>query len=81
MTINSLSDDTVSVIIPVQGRSTEFIVGFGKKISLLSWDGISDVYTIHHKFEVDRDKPGNRFNDGKADHQGRLWIGKYKTTL
>ncbi|XP_014272017.1 regucalcin [Halyomorpha halys] len=68
-------NDTISVIIPVQGRSTEFIVGYGKKISLLSWDGISDVYTIHHKFEVDRDKPGNRFNDGKADHQGRLWVG------
>lgn len=25
--------------------------------------------------EVEADKPGNRFNDGKCDRQGRLWAG------
>jgi sugar lactone lactonase YvrE len=26
---------------------------------------------------VEDDKPGNRFNDGKADPRGRLWAGNY----
>ena len=73
---NIISDDTVGVVIPIQGRSNDFIIGYGKKISLLSWDGISDVYSLHHKFEVDKNINGNRFNDGKADYKGqRLWIG------
>lgn len=30
---------------------------------------------MQHLGEVDDAHPGNRFNDGKADKDGRLWIG------
>lgn len=72
-----LSESTVGVLVPVQDKMGKFVIGYGKNISVLSWDGRSKGYKIEHKFKVDDAKIGNRFNDGKADVKGRLWIGKF----
>lgn len=44
----------------------------------MTWDGVSDqVSDVEILGEVDsaRETKGNRFNDGKADPTGRLWVG------
>lgn len=46
-------------------------------MAVLVWDGIGPGYELHVKESVDKGRPGNRFNDGKADPWGRLWAGKY----
>ncbi|MCS7018474.1 MAG: SMP-30/gluconolactonase/LRE family protein [Cytophagales bacterium] len=42
-------------------------------------DGIFRYELESHRFQLlaapEKDKPGNRFNDGKCDPQGRLWAG------
>lgn len=48
-----------------------FIVA-GQKY-LHTWDGQSQALTPI--IEVEPDQPGNRFNDGAVDKQGRFWIG------
>ncbi|KAL1137640.1 hypothetical protein AAG570_009336, partial [Ranatra chinensis] len=64
----------VSVIIPLNAKD-KFVIGYGKSISTLTWDGASPIYKLEEHVEVDKDKPANRFNDGKADVLGNLWIG------
>jgi sugar lactone lactonase YvrE len=34
-----------------------------------------DSGTLEVLHEVEADRPGNRFNDGKCDRQGRFWVG------
>lgn len=69
--------EKVSVIIPIKNTSNEFLIGRGTGLTRLTWNGENttspgiDVLSM-----VDQDKPGNRFNDGKADATGRLWLGK-----
>lgn len=67
-------NDTVGVVVPVEGQDA-FVIGYGREVTLLKWDGASDRYTLTTKFRVDQRKRGNRFNDGKADAKGNLWIG------
>lgn len=73
----SILGATVGAVIPIQGTKTKFLIGAGTSLAVLTWNGRNvtspfiQILTI-----VDRDKPGNRFNDGKADAVGRLWIGK-----
>lgn len=68
----------VSIIIPVKGTSDKFIVGIGRSTAFMKWDGISstvkssDLEIIH---SVEQDKPRNRFNDGKCDPMGRVFMG------
>lgn len=72
----SFTDDTVSFVIPLRGRVNQFIIGLGKSLAVLLWDGLGPDFELHVKESVDKDKHGNRFNDGKADPWGRLWAGK-----
>jgi len=60
--------DTVSLVVP--RRAGGYVVGLGRRLSLLEWD-TGMVSTIQ---EVERDS-GTRFNDGKCDAKGRLWAG------
>lgn len=68
----------VSMIIPIHGKTNKFLVAIGKKLAVVTWDGVksppSDVETL---LEVDNeaDLKENRFNDGKADPNGVLWAG------
>ncbi|XP_075216427.1 regucalcin-like [Lycorma delicatula] len=68
-------NDTVSFVIPLRGRVNQFIIGLGKSLAVLLWDGLGPDFELHVKESVDKDKHGNRFNDGKADPWGRLWAG------
>ncbi|MBX8631470.1 MAG: SMP-30/gluconolactonase/LRE family protein [Thermoplasmata archaeon] len=61
------SKDFVSCIVPKDGGG--FIISAGT--SLYAWDGDSGEVLISSISEP----PNNRFNDGKCDGSGRLWIG------
>lgn len=69
-------EPVVSFIIPVANQKNHFAVGIGRRVGIIQWDGVSPkaklVKTI---FEVEPDKPNNRFNDAKADPSGRLFAG------
>ncbi|XP_018906625.2 regucalcin isoform X1 [Bemisia tabaci] len=67
--------DAVGVMVPVEGSLDEFVAGVGRDLVLVQWDGNSTQSRSTVLDSVEPDKPGNRFNDGKADAKGRLWIG------
>ncbi|KAF4517485.1 hypothetical protein B566_EDAN004524 [Ephemera danica] len=62
----------VSLAIPVNGSSDELVVTRG--LEILVFD-VTTGNVTRQLGQVDQDKPGNRFNDGKADPRGRLWAG------
>ncbi|XP_052120069.1 regucalcin-like [Frankliniella occidentalis] len=74
-------DGPVSPVVPVLGTLDQLVVGVGTDLVLVTVDwGAQGVephvnQTVTLLASVDRDKPDNRFNDGKADRAGRLWIG------
>ncbi|KAJ4445742.1 hypothetical protein ANN_12427 [Periplaneta americana] len=68
----------VGFSIPIQGQENKFAVGVGRDLAIITWNGenggpqnIETILTI----ETDPDQSGNRFNDAKADPNGRLWAG------
>ncbi|PSN29600.1 Regucalcin, partial [Blattella germanica] len=71
----------VSFVIPVEGtHSRQLLTSVGHDIMLVDWYHqnahfcpSSQNVTIIASVEVDR--KGNRWNDGKADANGRLWAG------
>lgn len=66
----------ISFIIPVDKTSDEFIVGSGKKIVLIKWDGKSgQAKPLKVVGEVEKDLAENRFNDAKCDPTGRFYGG------
>ncbi|KAF2906145.1 hypothetical protein ILUMI_00037 [Ignelater luminosus] len=68
----------VGFAVPVQGRKNSFVIGLGRKIALVKWNGVSEeVSEMKILVEVDNEigHLNNRFNDGKADPTGRLWAG------
>lgn len=66
----------VSFIIPVDGTRDQFLVGVGKKLLIIQWDGKgSEANAINVVGEVESDMPENRFNDAKCDPTGRFYGG------
>ncbi|CAG9864385.1 unnamed protein product [Phyllotreta striolata] len=66
----------VSIIIPVKGKTDQFLVSLERQLVLVTWDGLSERPSKMEKLlEIEPDKPKNVFNDGKCDPSGRLWIG------
>lgn len=66
------------MIIPVEGTKNKFLISIGRKLVVVTWDGISSKVSkmeILAEVENEKDLLGNRFNDGKADPKGRLWAG------
>lgn len=53
-------------------KSGDYIITQGTQFAALNWKTKS-VSTIN---QVDKDKPNNRFNDGKVDPAGRLFAGR-----
>lgn len=71
-------DGKVSIIIPVEGEKDKFAVTIDRKLTKITWDGISDKVSnieILGEVETAPETQNNRFNDGKADPTGRLWVG------
>jgi gluconolactonase len=66
----------VSLIVPVEGQKGKYIISVERDLFLLEWDGRSKVRSGFKKLAtVDEHQKDNRFNDGKCDNQGRLFIG------
>lgn len=68
----------VSLIVPVEGTTDKFVISIGRKLVIVTWDGVSPkVSNIEPLVEVDKEEglTTNRFNDGKTDPSGRLWAG------
>lgn len=68
----------MSPLVPVEGTNDRFLIGVGRKLVVVTWDGVSDkVSNTEVLLEVENEPgyTGNRFNDGKADPVGRLWAG------
>lgn len=63
-------------MVPVEGKSDEFVVGVERKFLVVKWDGAdgSPATVIKEIGEVDKGTK-NRINDGKADPRGRLFAG------
>lgn len=73
-----LDGPSVSLIIPIKDTKDKFLIGVGRCIAIMTWDGVKDTITkndLEIVCEVEGDKPNNRFNDGKTDAKGRLFAG------
>lgn len=71
----------VSLLVPVEGTTDRFLISIGRKLVIVTWDGVSETPSkIEELLEVENESglTGNRFNDGKADPSGRLWAGNLK---
>lgn len=65
----------VSIIIPVKGKTDQFVITYGREVALITWDGESEkVASLEKLYEVD-ENTDNVLNDGKCDASGRLWAG------
>ncbi|KAF2894278.1 hypothetical protein ILUMI_11893 [Ignelater luminosus] len=73
---HKLDGDSVGIIVPIKNRPNEFIVCRDRYVDLFSWNGkCNNSGTLKRLTSVDKNKPYNQFNDGKADAKGRLWAG------
>ncbi|XP_022920874.2 putative sugar lactone lactonase YvrE [Onthophagus taurus] len=66
---------SLSVIIPSQSNTTYFFGGLNRTLTLIQWDGGKGLGKTQNLAVVQPEYPKSRFNDGKADKQGRLWFG------
>lgn len=74
-------NNTVSFIIPAEGKKDRFVISQGRSLTAVTWDGISDKVTDVEKLGEVEDAPDtidNQINDAKADPTGRLWFGTLK---
>lgn len=69
-----LGEKVVSFCVPIVGKKDQFIVGAGKRLLLVTWDG---VHTMGQIVKVLGEVPVNgvRINQCKVDKQGRLFFG------
>lgn len=76
------TDENVGFVIPVAGKQGVFVIGLGTTLAKLQWNLNEKTHQVIRLTTVDNDKPGNRWNDAKADINGYLWAGNssYYTT-
>jgi len=65
----------VTPVIPSQKNSNLLIVGLNRSVVAVEWDGTGPLGKQKILASVNKQFPNSRMNDGKADKQGRLWIG------
>ncbi|XP_060527727.1 regucalcin-like isoform X2 [Cylas formicarius] len=65
----------VSPVIPSKNNENLLIVGVNRTLVALEWDGEKELGNQRVLTTVSQQFPTSRFNDGKADKMGRLWIG------
>lgn len=75
--IKFLPDENVGFVIPVAGKQGLFAIGLGTTLSALRWNINEKIGHVVKLSQIDVDKPGNRWNDAKADQNGHLWAGKF----
>lgn len=73
-TAKLLGETHISFIVPIDGTTNQFIVGAGKRLLLITWDGIHTMATIV-RILTELPYDGVRFNDAKTDSHGRLYLG------
>lgn len=74
--IKHSDEKPVGFIVPVEDRDDEFVVGVGREVLIIRWNGTSNEATIVRVLaEVDESQPKNRINDGKCDLNGELFFG------
>lgn len=59
----------------LQGQKGKLILGLDRKLVRYDWD----TEEIEELCEVEANQPLHRFNDGKVDSHGRIWIGTLST--
>lgn len=65
-----------AAVFTVDWDSELFVVAVNRTLLAVKWGGGKrDGYRRMPLAEVAKDKPMSRFNDGKVDRSGRLWIG------
>lgn len=73
------NEKLASFIIPIEGSNNKFIVGIGRRVVIITWDGYSKTCQVERNLltfeENDPKCIHNRINDGKCDPQGRLFTG------
>jgi len=71
-----INQGEAALVVPVEGEANKYIVGVGRSLLLMEWDGRSTEPTsLTNMFTVEPDQPDNSWNDGKCDSKGRLWAG------
>ncbi|XP_008197561.2 regucalcin isoform X1 [Tribolium castaneum] len=65
----------VTPVIPSKTDPEILIVGVDRNVVAVEWNGKSKFYRTKLLTTVSKQFPTSRFNDGKADKQGRLWFG------
>lgn len=70
-------------VLPERVGSVALRAGTGLVAALESGFALIDLYpfAIHRLATPEADRPGNRFNDGRADHQGRFWSGTMDASM
>ncbi|XP_011177931.2 regucalcin [Zeugodacus cucurbitae] len=71
-------EEFASFIIPVEGENGKFVVGCGRRVVVIAWDGVSpkaQVVRVVREVQPGDEFALNRLNDGKADPRGRLFAG------
>lgn len=68
-----VEEPVVGFIIPHANTLEEYVIGIGKRVGVVHWDGVSTKAILGQiAFELDEDE-NNRINDAKADPLGRLY--------
>jgi gluconolactonase len=69
-----LGEKVICFCIPIHGKKDQFIVGAGRRLLLVQWDGMSTMGQI---MKVVGEVPVNgvRMNGCRVDKQGRLFFG------
>lgn len=73
-TARILGETFISFIVPVDGTTNQFIIGAGKRLLLITWDGTTTMAQIT-RILTELPMDGVRFNDAKTDSRGRLYLG------
>lgn len=73
----------VAIVVPSKNDPNLLIIANNRSLVEVEWDGTEDkvVQTPTVITTVSEQYPTSRFNDGKADKEGRLWFGKFLSTF
>uniref|UniRef100_A0A182MRM4 Regucalcin n=1 Tax=Anopheles culicifacies TaxID=139723 RepID=A0A182MRM4_9DIPT len=73
-TIDGIGNATF--IVPVKDKQDWFVIGDTSRLLVIRWDGLATKATIVRELaRLPPEHGDNRFNDGKVDPWGRLYVG------